>query len=529
MCGGIISESLVQALAAEGVNLPPTVVKRGIDSYVLHVAEGSARIETPRTEKRIAAVHRGGGPRGSEDSGWESLDAFLLGLATEAGARWVRKRVEGMEWKDGLPVVLPKGVGPVAYDLLVMAVGVNGTPKLVDPAAQVRHPPETRRTYITELLVGKDFIRSRLGSAMHVFLLDIPKLEFAALIPKDEYVTMVLLGDDIDAVLVESFLEAPEVKRCLPDGFQPTKDRCRCSPRINVRGADPTFADRLVYIGDCGVSRLYKDGIGAAYRCAKAAATTVVFEGISARDFRKTYLPICERLERDNRIGTLLFRAARTQQHSPRIRRAMLRMVVREQARPGGARRMSAILWDVFTGSAPYAEVLVRGLNPAFALRFLWEAMMGILFGSRRGSATPALEAADHVSSIGKDFPDGAVIMREGDVANAMYVIQKGKVEVLQQHEGRDVRLATLGEGDIFGEMALFEGEERCATIRAVGPARLLTIDKATFLRKVHEDPSMAFRLLRKMSRRIRELNATLVRLKASEAALTAKQEPNDP
>src|SRR3990172_5413717 len=43
MCGGIVSESLVQNLAVEGINLPPSVIQRGIDSYVLHTDVGSAR------------------------------------------------------------------------------------------------------------------------------------------------------------------------------------------------------------------------------------------------------------------------------------------------------------------------------------------------------------------------------------------------------------------------------------------------------------------------------------------------------
>ena len=47
MCGGILSESLVQTLAADGINLPPPVVQRGIDSYDLHTDMGSVRIETP--------------------------------------------------------------------------------------------------------------------------------------------------------------------------------------------------------------------------------------------------------------------------------------------------------------------------------------------------------------------------------------------------------------------------------------------------------------------------------------------------
>src|SRR3989338_2470281 len=62
-CGGIISESLVQILATEGINLPSSIVERGIDSYVLHMDVGDVRIDTPLFEKRIAAVFRGNGPR----------------------------------------------------------------------------------------------------------------------------------------------------------------------------------------------------------------------------------------------------------------------------------------------------------------------------------------------------------------------------------------------------------------------------------------------------------------------------------
>src|SRR5512142_3109488 len=83
MCGGIVSETLVQALATEGINLPSTVVERGIDSYVLHMKEGTVSIETPLNEKRIAAVHRGAGPRGMRESQWRSFDGYLLGLAEQ--------------------------------------------------------------------------------------------------------------------------------------------------------------------------------------------------------------------------------------------------------------------------------------------------------------------------------------------------------------------------------------------------------------------------------------------------------------
>src|SRR5574341_428846 len=66
MCAGIISENLVQNLASEGIVLPPTVVRRGIDAYSIHMDVGSARLDAPRYEKRIAAVYRGIGPRGTQ-------------------------------------------------------------------------------------------------------------------------------------------------------------------------------------------------------------------------------------------------------------------------------------------------------------------------------------------------------------------------------------------------------------------------------------------------------------------------------
>jgi CRP-like cAMP-binding protein len=117
-------------------------------------------------------------------------------------------------------------------------------------------------------------------------------------------------------------------------------------------------------------------------------------------------------------------------------------------------------------------------------------------------------------SSLGRVYGDGEVIVRQGEAGDCMYVIQKGQAEVVQEREGKEVQLAVLGDRDDFGEMALFEREARSATVRALGEVRALTVDKMTFLRQVHEDPSLAFRILQKMSRRIRELDTELVRVK---------------
>ncbi len=116
--------------------------------------------------------------------------------------------------------------------------------------------------------------------------------------------------------------------------------------------------------------------------------------------------------------------------------------------------------------------------------------------------------------ALGRVYQDGETIVRQGETGDSMYVIQAGQVEVIREKDGKLVRLAVRGEGDFFGEMAIFEHEVRLATVRALGEARVLTLDKKTFLRRVHEDPSLAFHILERLSNRIRELSAEVTRLK---------------
>jgi flavin-dependent dehydrogenase len=208
---------------------------------------------------------------------------------------------------------------------------------------------------------------------MHVFLLNIPRLEFAAIIPKGDYASVCLLGESIDKELVQSFLDSPQVKACMPEDWTSDPRSCQCSPKISLGAANQPFADRLVFVGDCGVTRLYKDGIGAAYRTAKACATTAVFEGISEADFRRHYWPVCRSIRTDNSIGKLSFAVTRQIQKWRFARRALLRMTEKEQEKAGRRRDMSQVLWDMFTGSAPYRDIVTLAMHPRFLARLTWE------------------------------------------------------------------------------------------------------------------------------------------------------------
>jgi len=115
---------------------------------------------------------------------------------------------------------------------------------------------------------------------------------------------------------------------------------------------------------------------------------------------------------------------------------------------------------------------------------------------------------------LGRDYEDGEVIVRQGEDGDCMYVVQEGEVQVYLEKAGREVPLRILGKGEFIGEMSIFEREVRSASVRAKGRARLLTVDKVGFLRRIHEDPSLAFRVVQTLSRRVRDLSEEVARLR---------------
>ena len=108
---------------------------------------------------------------------------------------------------------------------------------------------------------------------------------------------------------------------------------------------------------------------------------------------------------------------------------------------------------------------------------------------------------------LGQLYKDGEMIIKQGTTGNCLYVIQEGKVEVVKETIEGEVKVAELGETDFFGEMGLFEEDVRSCTVRAMGDTKILTIDKRNLYKSIHQDSSLAYRLLEKMSNRLREAN----------------------
>ncbi len=298
----------------------------------------------------------------------------------------------------------------------------------------------------------------------------------------------------------------------------------------------------MVFIGDSGVSRLYKDGIGAAYRAAKIAASTAIFHGISSRDFERHYLPFCRRMEFDNQVGRLLFGLVGLTQKTRLVRQAVLRLVSREQHEEANAEDgMSGLVWDMLTGGAPFLDVLTRAAHPAFCARLLWNMLVSLLPQDKKAAdgqdrRLPVSRLTPHspdkevgamnMEALGRLYQDGETIVRQGELGDCMYVVQDGRVEVVVELEGQQIQLNTMGKDEFFGEMAIFDHEIRSATVRALGPARILTVDHRNFLRRIHEDPSLAYRLMQVMSERVRKLSTEVAQLR--QAPIAADSQMSD-
>lgn len=111
--------------------------------------------------------------------------------------------------------------------------------------------------------------------------------------------------------------------------------------------------------------------------------------------------------------------------------------------------------------------------------------------------------------TVSREFEAGDAIVREGELGVAFYTIAKGKVEVVRGlGTANEQVLATMGEGNFFGEMALFDNEVRSASVRAVEHTECLVLTKWDFNAELTTSPTITHAMFRILARRIREANA---------------------
>ena len=115
--------------------------------------------------------------------------------------------------------------------------------------------------------------------------------------------------------------------------------------------------------------------------------------------------------------------------------------------------------------------------------------------------------------AIPRTYPKGVRVFHEGDHSDACYIVRSGDLRVTREHsDGRAIALATLGPGDIFGELAMLDGGSRSASVETLSDAVLLALPASDVRRVIAAHGDIAAKLIVAITRRLRETNERVAR-----------------
>ncbi len=115
------------------------------------------------------------------------------------------------------------------------------------------------------------------------------------------------------------------------------------------------------------------------------------------------------------------------------------------------------------------------------------------------------------VKNFEKSFKDGEIIFREGQRGKAAYVIVSGQVELTKKKGRKQIHLAKLSAGEIFGEMGVIDKSARSATARAIGPVLVDMVEKEDFIASLEKQPDVALTVIGNLAGRLRDTNRLIV------------------
>ncbi|MEO5333154.1 MAG: cyclic nucleotide-binding domain-containing protein [Magnetococcus sp. YQC-5] len=112
-----------------------------------------------------------------------------------------------------------------------------------------------------------------------------------------------------------------------------------------------------------------------------------------------------------------------------------------------------------------------------------------------------------NIRELGKLYSKDEIIFRQGEFSSKFFIVQKGLVSLSRETSAGKTMNVELGDGEIFGVASVFTvNRERFATATALVDSRILIIDEKIFISRLHQDPSIAFRVIRHLSQRLFDL-----------------------
>lgn len=297
-CAGVLSPPLPALLERElEVPFPHHLVRAEVRGYVLHTTRRSIVLdgeeEAPSyTLRRV------------------QFDAYMLQQAAARGVHILHARATDVEFHADHVRVYTENDSLVA-DVVVGAFGMDeGTAALFRRATDYR-PPLALSSVVTKYHPGEDGMAA-FGQRIHAFLPPDPRIEFGAVTPKGNHLTINIAGIRVTDALMAAFLQRPEVRAVLPNleraGAYDARDLRFFKGRFPRSLAWGYYGDRYVLIGDAaGLVRAFKGkGVTSAVLTGIRAAQTMVRHGISRAAFHAHYRQANRDILSDQRYGQLV-------------------------------------------------------------------------------------------------------------------------------------------------------------------------------------------------------------------------------
>jgi CRP/FNR family transcriptional regulator len=115
--------------------------------------------------------------------------------------------------------------------------------------------------------------------------------------------------------------------------------------------------------------------------------------------------------------------------------------------------------------------------------------------------------------AVPRSFPAATRVFHEGDHSDACYIVRTGSFRVTREHsDGRAITLATLGPGEVFGELAMLDGEVRSASVEALVDGELLALPAGEVRALLSRHPDTTVKLIEALVRRLRAANERISR-----------------
>ncbi|GAB4526825.1 MAG: hypothetical protein Fur0018_12200 [Anaerolineales bacterium] len=344
-CAGVISPPLPELMKQYlDVPFPEHLARVWIRDYVLHAA-GKTLILSGHGAPSVALRR-------------VQFDSWMLETVRQRGITIQQARAVDLEFHADRVVIYTENA-PLEADVVVGAFGLDEGSGALFHRQVGYQAPATLSSVVTKYHPG-DAGMQAIGERIHAFLPRDPRIEFGAVTPKGNHLTINIAGRRVDADLMQSFLHDPQVLAVLPnlDTQHQTDDLRFFKGRFPCSLAKHFYGDRYVMIGDAaGLVRAFKGkGVTSAILTGIRAAETILNHGLSQAAFEAHYRTANMDIIRDLPYGQImrhltifathygLFGAVmRAAQHNPTLQQA---------------------LFDAVSAHAPYIEIIGRIFRP---------------------------------------------------------------------------------------------------------------------------------------------------------------------